>query len=138
MDGPSASRRAVLSATALLAAGPAVAGGPVAEAEAKRILERYNAFGDKASGGPGDEASGAWLEGELKALGYAVKRQPFDAPAYEGEAVLTTGAAKAGLIPQAIATPTPAGGITGPLHGGDRDSGIALLVLPYARWSTAL
>jgi hypothetical protein len=138
MDVPSASRRAVLGAGALLAAGPAMAAGPPAEAEAKRILERYHGFGDKASGGPGDEGSGAWLEGELKALGYAVTRQPFEAPAYEGEATLTAGAAKASLIPQAIVTPTPAGGITGPLHGGDRDGGIALVVLPYARWSTAL
>ena len=138
MDPLTASRRAVLGAGALLAAGPATAAGPNAEAEARRILERYHAFGDKASGGPGDEASGAWLEGELKALGYAVKRQPFEAPAYEGEATLSTGGASAAVIPQAIVTPTLAGGITGPLHGGDRDGGIALVVLPYARWSTAL
>jgi len=138
MDVPSASRRAVLGAGALLAAGPAVAAVPAAEAEAKRILERYHSFGDKASGGPGDEASGAWLEGELKALGYAVARQPFEAPAYEGDATLTAGSTKASVIAQAIVTPTPAGGVTGPLHGGDRDGGIALLVLPYARWSTAL
>ena len=135
---PSASRRAVLGAGALLAAGPVLAAGPDAEAEAKRILERYHSFGDKASGGPGDEASGVWLEGELKALGYAVARQGFQAPAYEGEATLTCGAAKAGLIPQAIVTPTPPAGVTGPLHGGDRDGGIALIVLPHARWSTAL
>jgi hypothetical protein len=138
MDIPSASRRAVLGAGALLGAGPAVAAGSAIEAEAKRILERYHGFGDKASGGPGDAASGAWLEGELRALGYAAARQPFDAPAYEGEASLTTGQAKAGLIPQAIVTPTPVAGVTGPLHGGDRDGGIALVVLPYARWSTAL
>ena len=138
MDKLSASRRAVLGAGALLAAGPAVAAGPAAEAEAKRILERYHGFGDKASGGPGDEASGAWLESELKALGYAVARQPFEAPAYEGDATLTAGAAQAHLIPQAIVTPTPAAGITGPLHGGDRDGGVALIVLPHGRWSTAL
>lgn len=136
---PSASRRAVLGASALFAAaGPALAAGPAAEAEAKRILERYHGFGDKASGGAGDEACGDWLETELKALGYAVARQTFQAPAYAGEATLTAGAAKADLIPQAIVTPTPAGGMSGPLHGGDRDGGIALVVLPYARWSTVL
>src|ERR687895_352327 len=118
MDAFPASRRAVLGAGALFAAGPVAAAGPAAEAEAKRSLERYHGFGDKASGGPGDEASGAWLEGELKALGYATARQPFEAPAYEGGATLTTGTAKTSLIPQAIVTPTPAGGITGPLHGG--------------------
>ena len=134
-----ASRRTVLGASALLAAGPALAAtGASAEAEAKRILERYYGFGVKASGGPGDEATGAWLEEELKPAGYALKRQPFDAPAYEGEATLTLGQTKAELIAQAVATPTPAGGITGPLHSGDRDGGIALIVLPYARWSTAL
>lgn len=135
---PSASRRAVLGAGALFAAGPARASGAAAEAEAKRILERYHSFGDKASGGPGDEASGAWLEAELKALGYATARQGFQAPAYEGEATLTSGGAKASLIPQAIVTPTPPAGVTGPLHGGDRADGIALVILPYARWSTAL
>ena len=138
MDELSASRRAVLGAGALLAAGPAAATGPAAEAEAKRILERYHGFGDKASGGPGDAASGAWLEDELKALGYTVARQPFQAPAYEGGATLTAGQAKAALIPQAIVTPTPAAGVTGPLHSGDREDGVALLVLPHARWSTAL
>jgi len=138
MDLFPASRRAVLGAGALLAAGPAIASGPSAEAEAKRILERYHGFGDKASGGPGDEACGAWLEGELTALGYACARQAFDVPAYEGEATLTSGAARASVIPQAIVTPTPAQGVTGPLHAGDRRGGIALLLLPYARWSTAL
>lgn len=138
MDTFSASRRAVLSAGAFLAAGPAAAAGPNAEAEARRILERYASFGDKASGGPGDEASGAWLEGELKPLGYVTRRQPFEVAAYDGEATLSSGGAKANLIPQAIVVPTPAGGITGPLHGGDRDGGIALVVLPYSRWSTAL
>lgn len=138
MDKLSASRRAVLGAGALLAAGPAVAAGPAAEAEAKRILERYHGFGDKASGGLGDEASGAWLEGELRALGYTVARQLFQAPAYEGEASLSAGPDMAHLIPQAIVTPTAPGGVTGPLHRGDRDGGIALLTLPHARWSTAL
>ena len=66
------SRRGLLSGAGLLglaAAGPAgatgasAAGGDAAALQA--ILERYAGFGVKASGGPGDEASGAWLEGEL-------------------------------------------------------------------------
>jgi hypothetical protein len=137
----SASRRAVLGVGAtLLAAAPALGasvktGG--SEAEAKRILERYAGFGDKAAGGPGDVACGEWLEGELKALGYACERQPFDVPAYEGEAAtLSFEGAKAILIPQAIVTPTP--GLTGRLFIPNRGQGeIALLVLPHARWSTA-
>jgi len=134
-----ASRRTLLGAGAsLLAAGPALAAGPSkAQAEAQRVLERYQGFGDKASGGPGDTACGAWLEGELKALGYACVRQAFDVPAYEGEATLTAGKAKAAVIPQAIAIPTPDEGVTGRLRTAAGPDRIALLVLPHARWSTA-
>lgn len=142
----SASRRAVLGASAtLLAAGSANAAPPsgrfAEEAEAARILERYQGFGDKASGGPGDIACGAWLEAELTALGFTCQRQTFDAPAYEGGATLTCGAASAELIPQASVVPTPASGVSGPLYlaGPDRSGpGIALIVLPHARWSTVV
>ena len=140
-----ASRRTVLGVSAsLLAAGPvgaavAAPGASAGDGEAQRILERYHGFGVKASGGPGDEASGVWLEGELKALGYACARQPIETPAYEGEAALTCGAARADLIPQAPVVPTD--GVTGPLYvagAGAGGPGIALVVLPHARWSTAL
>lgn len=101
----SASRRAVLGVGAtLLAAAPALgapakAGG--SETGAMRILERYAGFGDKAAGGPGDIACGEWIEGELKALGYGCVRQPFEVPAYEGEApTLSIDGAKATLIPR--------------------------------------
>ncbi|MBL8772069.1 MAG: hypothetical protein JNK30_11870 [Phenylobacterium sp.] len=137
-----ASRRAVLGVSAtLLAASKAAAATPMGdEGEARRILERFDGFGVKASGGPGDTASGAWLESELKALGYATARQPFDAPAYEGDATLSRGGATASVIPQAIVTPTSAAGLSGPLYvaGRDRGPGIALVSLPYARWSTIL
>lgn len=138
----SASRRAVLGVGATLLAGSAAgaaakAGG--SEAEAMRVLERYHGFGDKAAGGPGDMASGAWIEGELKPLGYACERQQFDVPAYDGEApTLSMNDATATLIPQAIVMPTPAEGLTGRLYAPGRGEGeIALIVLPYARWSTA-
>lgn len=142
---PAASRRAVLGASAgLVAAGPAAAAAAApassaAESEARRLLERYHSFGDKASGGPGDEACGAWLEGELKAMGYTTHRQVFETPAFEGpEASLTCGTARAVVLPQAIVTPTPAEGLTAPLRMAGRPGpGIAILVLPYARWSTA-
>jgi hypothetical protein len=142
MKPPSASRRTVLGASAgLMAAGSAAAAGRPAqtelEMEAARILERYQAFGDKASGGPGDTASGEWLERELKALGYAVARQAIETPAYEGAATLDCGAAHASLIPQAIVTPTPPDGVTGPLSLTAGAGAIALTVLPHARWSTA-
>lgn len=132
-----ASRRAVLGAP-LIAAGAATAAvaAPVSaadEAEAKRILERYHGFGVKASGGPGDIASGEWLEGELRALGYTTARHEIETPAYEGAATLACGAARADLIPQAHVQTTP--GITAPLSLGG--AGISMLVLPYGRWSTA-
>jgi hypothetical protein len=132
-----ASRRAVLGVP-FLAAGAATAAvaAPAAaadEAEAKRILERYVGFGVKASGGPGDTATGEWLEGELKALGYATARHPIETPAYDGEATLTAGGARADLIPQAHVRTTP--GLTAPLSLGG--AGISILVLPYGRWSTA-
>jgi hypothetical protein len=138
METLTASRRTLLGAGAsLLAASQAQARprGGAPDPHVMRILERYDSFGDKASGGPGDTASGEWLEGELEALGYACTRQGFDAPAFEGEARLTCGTATATLIPQAIVRPTPPSGITAPLSIDGR-GGIALVVLPYARWST--
>lgn len=133
-----ASRRTLLGAGASLLAAPVFAAGPSKpELEAQRILERYYGFGDKASGGPGDTACGAWIESELKALGYKVERQAFDTPAYEGEATLSSGKAKASLIPQAWVVPTPVDGITGRLRLSGGNDRIAVLVLPHARWSTA-
>lgn len=138
-----ASRRAFLGVGAAMAATPSVSlaagSAPAAEAEARALLERYHGFGDKAAGGPGDIACGEWLEGELKSLGYVTARQPFDTPAYEGEApTLVVETAKAILIPQAIVAPTPPEGITGRLLMPERGEGeIALIVLPHARWSTA-
>jgi len=136
----SASRRTLLGASAsLLAAGPSAAATRTDEADAQSVLERYHAFGDKASGGPGDTASGEWLEGELRSLGFACERQAFDMPAYEGEATLSCGPAKSDLIPQPIVLPTSGDGVTGALYvvgAGRSGPGIALLVLPHTRWST--
>ena len=139
-DEPHAtSRRAVLGAPAVLfAASAAGATTPARDAEAQRILERYHSFGDKAAGGPGDTASGEWLEGELKGMGFTCRRQTYDVPAFEGEATLTSGTARADLIPQAIVVTTQEAGLSGPLYvagAGKSGPGIALLVLPYARWS---
>lgn len=142
-DRLNTSRRAVLGIGAAVAAAPSIstAAGPsrVGEAEVQAILERYQGFGDKASGGPGDTACGAWLEDELTYLGYACQRQAFEVPAYEGEApTLSVGGSTASLIPQAIVRPTPAGGLAGRLYTPGRGEGdIALIVLPHARWSTA-
>ena len=113
--------------------------GPSEEAEALRIVERYVGFGDKASGGPGDIACGAWVEQELAAAGYVCRRQGFEMPAYAGEATLTVGTSVADLIPQAIVVPTQTGGLAGPLYvagSGKGGPGIALLILAHGRWSS--
>jgi hypothetical protein len=146
MDANDVSRRGVLGGGLAITA-PARAAAtsePLFEfnvAEAERILARYATYGDKASGGPGDNASGAWLESELEGLGYACRRQIFDVPAYEGAApTLTTGAARGVLIPQAAVVVTGEAGVSGPLRlaleGVALDGALALIVLPYGRWSS--
>src|SRR6185436_17946041 len=105
------------------------------------VLERYAGFGMKASGGPGDTASGAWLEGDLTALGYRCERQAFETPyADVRTATLAVGERRASVVPQAIVRPTGPGGVTGPLRlstsGGSLDGAIALIVLPYRRWGS--
>jgi len=145
----SASRRALLGAAAaasglVAAPAPATAGpsaSPFSTGEMRRIFERYQGFGDKAAGGEGDNASGAWLIAELEALGYRCTRQAYEAPAYEGApAELVVGAERADLIPQAIVAPTGPEGLRARLYlagspAEPRDA-IALVVLPFARWSS--
>jgi hypothetical protein len=105
-------------------------------------LARYTGFGIKASGGPGDTAAGEWIEGELRAAGFDVVRQPFQAPYFDATtAILASGTAVSEVIPQAIVVP---GTVTGPLVSvgtpcatQDLDGAVALVELPYQRWSTA-
>jgi len=139
------SRRTLLGGAGLLsvaAVGPAAAaGGQVAAnpVELQAMLERFAGFGAKASGGPGDEACGAWLEGELARMGYATRRQRIDVPFFTvRQATLTSSASQAAVVPQAIVAPTGPQGLTAPLRlastPGDLAGAIALVVLPYRRW----
>lgn len=113
-----------------------------------RDLERYVGFGIKASGGAGDMATGEWLAAELVALGFAVERQPFSVPFFDIDtAEAEADGTRANVIPQAIVVPTGSPGITAPLVRIDvatastnTDSlrnAIALIDLPFARWSSA-
>jgi hypothetical protein len=138
------SRRGFLGGAGLVglaAATPALAAISAEEAVwLQATLERYHGFGVKASGGPGDNACGAWLEQMLRGWGYACRRQPFDAPWFEArQATLSSGQAQAGVIPQAIVAQTGPQGLTAPLRlasdQGDLTGAIALVVLPYARWA---
>lgn len=142
------SRRGFLAAGAALPAGAALARG--SEDPSARVaadLERYIGFGSKQAGGAGDRACGAWLTGELEGLGFKVEQQPVSVPYFITErSELLCGAAKAGVWPQPIVVPTGAEGVTGPLvriDGAGRPAGslagaIALLDLPFARYSTAM
>lgn len=137
------SRRGVLLGAATAAAGSvagvASAGASPDAAWLQGVLERFAGFGVKASGGPGDTASGAWLEGDLTALGYRCERQAFEVPyADVRTATLAVGDRRATVFPQAIVQPTGPGGVSGPLRlasaGGSLDGAIALVVLPFKRW----
>lgn len=108
-------------------------------------LDRYGRSGVKASGGPGDTATGSWLEAELKSAGYKTERQVIEVPWFDAEtATLTVAGGAATLIPVAIVRPTSKGGVNLPLvrfQPGNDGTGvfgaIALIDLPYARWSSA-
>ncbi|MBL8556505.1 MAG: M28 family peptidase [Phenylobacterium sp.] len=143
----STSRRGLLVGTGMLAAGaaasaraavdPAAAGGDAAWLQG--VLERFAGFGIKASGGPGDTASGAWVEGDLTALGYRCERQAFETPdADVRTATLKVGERTASVYPQAIVKTTGPGGLSGPLKlaatPGSLEGAIALIVLPFKRW----
>ena len=137
-------RRTVLTTSGALAAAtalPAEAAPAVGDAAwHQAVLQRYAGFGIKASGGAGDNACGAWLEGELKKIGYRTERQRFDAPFFDPSNVtLVSGAARAAVIPQAVVTPTGSGGVTGPLkmadQPGELTGAIALISLPKKGWA---
>ncbi|MDZ4870198.1 MAG: M28 family peptidase [Alphaproteobacteria bacterium] len=138
------SRRTILTSGVIAAAASGAASAatrPKAHDAAwlQSVVERYAAFGGKASGGPGDEACGAWLEAELTRAGYACERQSFEVPYFDpATATLVSGEARATVIPQALVSPTGPSGMTGPLRRPDRDGdmegAIAILDLPYTRW----
>lgn len=140
-----ASRRDLLlgAASGSLAITPAGADGPLDDGWHQSALERYFSLGDKATGGPGDMATGAWLEGELTRAGYRCDRQFFDAPFFDiQEATLAIDGRTATVIPQAVVVGTGPAGLTAPLKlamgEGRLDGAIALIVLPARRWSSAL
>lgn len=141
-----ASRRDLLMGVGVAAAAAATDAGaapsPAAAGDAawlQGVLERFAGFGIKASGGPGDTASGAWLQAELETLGYRCERQAFDTPYAEVRtAALSVGDRRAAVFPQAIVAATGPAGLTAPLRlasaGGSLDGAIALIVLPFRRW----
>ena len=149
-SGAGTTRRNFLAASA---AAPIIAAAGTSRAAAQgnqgsraaEDLQRYIAFGNKQSGGPGDDACGAWLEAELAQAGFQTERQYFSAPWFESvRAELSDGTARASVWPQPIVQTTPAEGVTAPIVRVDAqglaqrplDGAIALVDLSHARWSS--
>ncbi|WP_173204154.1 hypothetical protein [Sphingopyxis sp. BSNA05] len=149
MNGPT--RREVLvgaSSLSLTAALPtaAQATGTTQPNSVADDLARYIGFGSKQSGSEGDTASGHWLAGELEEAGFVVEKPVLSVPYFDPEnCEIVINGARAPLWPQPIVIPTPASGVSGPLvrvdGAGRADAqlggAIALVDLPYGRWSSA-
>jgi hypothetical protein len=104
-------------------------------------LEQHASFGDKFSGGPGDNATAQWIAGRLRKAGYRVEESDFQAPYFVARtARLTSGTVTIDVVPQAPVVVTRAQGIAAPLalvQGaaavGDVNGRIAVFVLPSGR-----
>lgn len=104
-------------------------------------VRAYAAAGNKQSGGPGDRWTADWAAERLTAAGYAVQRQAFDAPFFEaGRCELVLGEAAIPVIAQPLVVTTPPSGVSAPLKlaeiGGRLEGSIAVVRLPYRRWSS--
>lgn len=144
-----ASRRGFLAGGAALSAGATAAAEvtPSQQAQVAADLERFIGFGSKQAGGDGDNACGDWLAAELRALGFTIERQSVSTPCFTpARCILTCGETTAALWPQPIVRQTGADGISGALVRVDAaghaaaplGGAIALVDLPFARWSSAL
>ena len=138
---PDPTRRGVVAGAA---ATPLLAGQATAGADLISIrtdLETWVAMGDKASGGPGDRDSGAWMESRLRLFGYRTQRQVFRAPSDRlGSVALTLGNASVQGLAQAPASVTGPGGVTGGLTLGRPTApargALVVVDLPARRWSS--
>ncbi len=140
-------RHFIAAATALpVAAGAAHATEATSDTIASD-LAAYIGFGTKRAGGAGDNACGHWLADQLARAGYAIEKPAISVPHFDaGACDIVVGDIRAALMPQPIVTPTAAGGVTGPLVRVDAQGradaplagAIALVDLPYGRWSSAL
>jgi hypothetical protein len=103
-------------------------------------LTQHAAFGEKFSGGPGDNATAQWIAGRLRKAGYRVDESDFQAPYFVKRAArITIGPATIDVVPQAPVVPTGPSGATARLalvEGnvvGDVKGRIAVFVLPSGR-----
>jgi hypothetical protein len=148
MQFPQASRRQfVMGSAAMPLLAASASGATMAEPGFEDDLRRYVGFGSKQAGGDGDNRCGAWLAGELERLGFVVERQSVPVPWFAPERCeIVAGDAHAALWPQPIVRTTGADGLSGSLVRVDAagrataplGGAIALVELPFGRWSTAV
>ncbi len=140
------SRRTFLGAGALVSLSGAAA-SPSTHDRIQADLLKYVGFGEKRAGGPGDTTCGEWLASELQTAGYAIEKQAFSVPFFNTtRAELAIDGPSVPVHPHPIVVTTGPGGISGPLvrvdaagrFAGSLAGAIALVDLPYARWSTML
>jgi len=104
-------------------------------------LRQHAAFGDKFSGGPGDNATARWIAGRLRTAGYRVEESDFQAPHFVTRAArLMSGTATIDIVPQAPVVVTGPQGIAarlalvqGAAAVGDVKGRIVVYVLPSGR-----
>lgn len=106
-------------------------------------VKAYAEAGNKQSGGAGDRWTADWTASRLDKAGFEVQRQSFEAPWFRtSRCELRLGDLSIELIAQPLAVPTPPEGISAPLRlvetPGPLDGAIALVRLPYRRWSTSV
>lgn len=103
----------------------------------------YGDAGNKRSGGAGDRWTAQWTAERLTAAGFAVERQPFEVPWFETDVCeLAFGDFRIPLTVQPLSAETAPEGIEAPLRLGETsgrlDGAIAVVRLPYRRWSSLL
>lgn len=128
----------------MAASPPAVALGSRDAFAADQLMAdiaTYAAAGNKRAGGPGDTGTLDWLSERLAALGFAIDRQLFEVPWFETQrADLMLGDSRIAVTPQPLVRPTVNEGIYAALRladtEGDLTGAIAVVRLPFRRWST--
>lgn len=140
------SRRGFLAgATAMPIAAAASERGADTSRTIAADLATYIGFGNKRSGGAGDNDCGHWLADELGRAGFEVDKPAISVPWFDTSGcTIVAGSARVPLAPQPIVI--PAHNVSGPLmridaHGSadaPLSGAIALIDLSYSRWSSAL
>jgi len=137
--------KAGLAAPVAMQAGAAAGGsGELTMFGPERLFADLKSFaeaGNKRSGGAGDRWTADWTAKRLAAAGFDVERQSFDVPWFEASRCeLVLGDLGVPLVAQPLAIETGEAGLEAPLRlveaAGRLDGAIAVLRLPYRRWSS--